>query len=157
MAVAIAVANSVSARIVAKLGVRLTLTLAFVADAVGLLLLAFQTSGDSYVLDLLPGLLITGFSHGVTYVAMFIAGTADVEDRNQGVAGAMMTTAQYMSGALGVAVLVLVLGPNPGQTSFGWAFVTTATAATFGAALAWFGLARRSAAAAVPEASGSRS
>jgi len=157
MAVAIAVANSVSARIVAKLGVRLTLTLAFVADAVGLLLLAFQTSGDSYVLDLLPGLLITGFSHGVTYVAMFIAGTADVEDRNQGVAGAMMTTAQYMSGALGVAVLVLVLGPNPGHTGFGWAFVTTAAAAVCGAALAWFGLHRRSAAAGVPEASGTRS
>ncbi|HEX4705421.1 MAG TPA: MFS transporter [Pseudonocardiaceae bacterium] len=142
MAVAIAVANSVAARIVAALGVRRTLTLAFVVDAVGLLLLAIQTNGDDYVLNLLPGLLITGFGHGVTYVSMFIAGTADVDDRNQGVGGAMMTTAQYMSGALGIAVLVLVLGPHPEASSFGWAFTTTAVAAAGGAVLGWFGLAR---------------
>jgi hypothetical protein len=117
------------------------LTLAFLVDAAGLLLLAFQTTGTGYVSHLLPGLLITGFGHGVTYVAMFIAGTADVDDRNQGVGGAMMTTAQYMSGALGVAVLVLVLGPRPDQGSFGWAFATTAAVAVVGAVVGWFGLA----------------
>ncbi|MCP2092462.1 MULTISPECIES: MFS transporter [Actinosynnema] len=143
MAVAIAVANSVAARVVAALGIRLTLTLAFVADAAGLLLLALQVHGDSYVLHLLPGLLVTGFAHGVTYVAMFIAGTADVDDRNQGTGSALMTTAQYMSGALGVAVLVLVLGPSPDAGDFGWAFTTTAIAALAGAVLAWFGLAHR--------------
>jgi EmrB/QacA subfamily drug resistance transporter len=146
MAVAITVANSVAARLVDALGVRLTLTLAFLADAAGLLLIAVQVGGDGYVTHLLPGLLVTGFAHGVTYVVMFIAGTADVEDRNQGVAGAMMTTAQYMSGALGIAVLVLVLGTDPGQDDFGRAFVATAVAALLGAALAWFGLARTSAA-----------
>ncbi|MFT7841567.1 MFS transporter [Saccharothrix sp. BKS2] len=143
MAVAIAVANSVAARIVAAIGVRATLALAFVADAAGLLLLALQVHGDGYVLNLLPGLLITGFAHGVTYVSMFIAGTADVADRNQGVGSALMTTSQYMAGALGVAVLVLVLGVEPGPDAFAWAFVTTAIAAAGGAVLAWFGLARR--------------
>lgn len=143
MAVAIAVANSVAARIVGAIGVRATLALAFVADAAGLLLLAFQVHGDSYVLNLLPGLLVTGFAHGVTYVSMFIAGTADVEDRNQGVGSALMTTSQYMAGALGVAVLVLVLGADPGPDAFAWAFATTAIAAAGGAVLAWFGLARR--------------
>ncbi|WP_329107634.1 MFS transporter [Micromonospora sp. NBC_01699] len=143
MAVAIAVANSVAARIVAALGVRLALTLAFVGNAAGLLLLAIQVQGDNYVLHLLPGLLITGFAHGVTYVSMFIAGTADVEDRNQGVGSALMTTAQYMAGALGIAVLVLVLGTDPDAGSFGAAFVATALAAAAGAVLVWFGLHRR--------------
>jgi multisubunit Na+/H+ antiporter MnhB subunit len=55
-----------------------------------------------------------------------------------------MTTTQYMSGALGIAVLVLVLGPAPQQSAFGWAFVTTAVAAALGALLAWTGLARPS-------------
>ncbi|RCG33287.1 MFS transporter [Sphaerisporangium album] len=152
MAVAIAVANSVSARIVAALGVRLALTLAFAADAVGLLLLAVQVHGDGYALNLLPGLLLTGFGHGVTYVSMFIAGTADIADRNQGVGSAMMTTAQYMSGALGVAILVLVLGPNPQAGDFGWAFATTAAAAGLGAVLSWSGLARRRSRSAAPAA-----
>ncbi|MFD9702561.1 MFS transporter [Lentzea sp. NPDC059081] len=143
MAVAIAVANSVAARIVAAIGVRATLALAFVADAAGLLLLAFQAHGDSYVVHLLPGLLITGFAHGVTYVSMFIAGTADVEDRNQGTGSALMTTSQYMAGALGVAVLVLVLGRDPGPGAFAAAFATTAAAAAAGALLAWFGPVRR--------------
>ena len=54
-----------------------------------------------------------------------------------------MTTSQYMSGALGVAVLVLVLGDAPGPGDFGKAFLTTALAATAGALLVWFGLPRR--------------
>jgi EmrB/QacA subfamily drug resistance transporter len=145
MAVAIAVANSVAARIVHLLGVRLALTLAFVGNAAGLLLLALQVHGESYLVHLLPGLLITGFAHGVTYVSMFIAGTADVDDRNQGVAGALMTTSQYMAGALGIAVLVLVLGRDPDAGSFAAAFLTTALAAGAGAVLAFFGLPGRSA------------
>jgi EmrB/QacA subfamily drug resistance transporter len=144
MAVAIAMANSVAGHIVGAIGVRATLTLAFVADAAGLLLLALQVQGDSYLLHLLPGLLITGFAHGLTYVSMFIAGTADVDDRNQGVGGALMTTSQYMSGALGIAILVLVLGADPDAGDFGAAFVVTAVAAAGGAVLAWLGLPRRS-------------
>jgi hypothetical protein len=143
MAVAIAVANSVAPRIVGAIGVRAALALAFVADAAGLLLLALQVHGDGYVTHLLPGLLVTGFAHGVTYVSMFIAGTADVEDRNQGTGSALMTTSQYMAGALGIAVLVLVLGTDPGPDAFARAFVTTAVAAAGGALLAWFGLPRR--------------
>lgn len=140
MAVAIALANAVSARLVGAVGIRATLALAFVANAVGLLLLASQVHGDSYLVNLLPGLVVTGLAHGVTYVAMFIAGTSDVADKNQGLAGALMTTAQYMSGALGIAVLVLVLGPQPDADDFGWAFVATAVAAVLGAVLAWLGL-----------------
>ncbi|MFD2765551.1 MFS transporter [Micromonospora eburnea] len=140
MAVAIAVANSAAPRIVSALGVRLALALAFVGNATGLLLLAVQVHGESYVLHLLPGLLITGFAHGVTYVSMFIAGTADVDDRNQGVGSALMTTSQYMAGALGIAVLVLVLGTDPDPGRFGAAFLTTALAAGAGAVLALLGL-----------------
>jgi EmrB/QacA subfamily drug resistance transporter len=142
MAVAITVANSVAGRIVGIIGVRATLISAFAVNAAGLLLLAIQIQGDSYLLNLLPGLLITGFGHGVTYVSMFIAGTHNIDDRNQGVGSAMMTTSQYISGALGIAVLVLVLGSNPNEGNFAWAFITTAIAAVLGAALMWFGLLR---------------
>ena len=80
LAVMITVGNAVAGRIVGPLGVRRTLTLAFVIDAVGLLLLALQINGDGYVLNLLPGLLISGLGHGITYTAMFIAGTQDLHD-----------------------------------------------------------------------------
>jgi predicted MFS family arabinose efflux permease len=150
LAVMITVGNAVAGRIVGPLGVRRTLTLAFVIDAVGLLLLALQINGDGYVLNLLPGLLVSGLGHGITYTSMFIAGTQDLRDDEQGIGGALMTTSQYLAGALGVAVLVLVLGTTPGKAEFGWAFVTTAAAAALGGVLAWYGL-RRSATAAEPE------
>ncbi|MBB0242797.1 MFS transporter [Streptomyces alkaliphilus] len=143
MAAAIVLANSVTARVVAALGVRATLTLAFVVAAGGLALLAAQVDGERYVVDLLPGLLITGFAHGVIYVSMFIVGTRDIADHHQGLAGGLMTTTQYMSGALGIAVLVLVLGPGPQQGDFGRAFLTTAGAAALGALLVWLGLSGR--------------
>jgi MFS family permease len=140
LAVMITVGNTVAGRLVGPLGVRRTLTLAFAVDAAGLLLLALQIGGDGYVLNLLPGLLVSGLGHGITYTAMFIAGTQDLHDDDQGIGSALMTTSQYLAGALGVAVLVLVLGHAPGGTEFGWAFVTTAVAAALGGVLAWFGL-----------------
>ncbi|MBW4721904.1 MFS transporter [Saccharothrix obliqua] len=140
MAVAIAVANAVAGKVIGSLGVRLSLALAFAVDAIGLFLLAFQVHGDSYVVNILPGLLITGFSHGITYIATYDAGTRDIADRHQGVGSAMMTTSQYMAGALGIAVLVLVLGANPDSDRFAWAFATTGIAAVLGAVLVWFGL-----------------
>ncbi|HEY8373456.1 MAG TPA: MFS transporter [Pseudonocardiaceae bacterium] len=158
LALAITAGNTVAGRLAGPLGVRKTLTLAFAIDALGLLLLALQIHGDGYLVHLLPGLLISGLGHGMTFTSMFIAGTADIDDHNQGVGSALMTTAQYISGALGVAVLVLVLGPNPDDQRFFWAFITTAAAAAAGVLLAWFGLARSRARAAspVPEASSAR-
>jgi predicted MFS family arabinose efflux permease len=155
LAIMITVGNALAGRMVGPLGVRRTLTLAFAIDAVGLLLLALQINGDGYVLNLLPGLLISGLGHGITYTSMFIAGTQDLRDDEQGIGGALMTTSQYLAGALGVAVLVLVLGTTPGKAEFGWAFATTATAAALGAVLSWYGL-RRPATTAEPEPASDR-
>lgn len=37
----------------------------FTVAAVGLVWLSFTLHGDSYLADLLPGLIISGFGHGV--------------------------------------------------------------------------------------------
>lgn len=136
----ISVGSMIAGRIAGPLGIRRSLTLAFVVDCLGLFLIVLRIHGHSYLADLLPGLLISGVGHGMTFTGMFIAGTQDVADRNQGVGSALMTTAQYIGGALGIAVLVLILGPAPRETQFLWAFVATAAAALAGAVLAWRGL-----------------
>lgn len=140
LVVAITAGNTLAGRLVGPLGLRRTLTLAFVVDAVGLVLIAAFVFGDSYAAHLLPGLVISGLGHGMTYTSMFIAGTRDVPDQHQGTAGALMTTSQYLSGAFGVAVLVLILGASPGEGRFMWGFLAVAVAAAAGAALAWGGL-----------------
>jgi MFS family permease len=111
----------------------------FAIAAAGLLWLSFTLRGDSYVVDLLPGILLSGYGHGVIYTSMFVIGTHDVPPAHQGTAGALLTTAQYVSGALTVAVLTIVLGERPDYPSFQLAFLITAFAALAGALAMSFG------------------
>ena len=108
----------------------------FTIAAIGLALLAFSLRGDSYAAALLPGLIISGIGHGVIYtsmfISMFILATHDVPIEHQGAAGALLTTSQYLSGAVALALLTLVLGASPGNDSFRRAFLFTAAAATVG-------------------------
>jgi predicted MFS family arabinose efflux permease len=108
------------------------LTGGFLVAAAGLGWLVAGLGGDSYAGDLLPGLLLSGFGHGAIYTSMFIIGTRDVPAEHQGAAGSLLTTSQYLSGAVTVAVLTLVLDGH----GFRWAFAITAAAALAGAFLA---------------------
>jgi hypothetical protein len=91
---------------------------------------------DSYVTGLLPGLLVSGVGHGMIYTATFVLGSRDVPARQQGTAGALLTTAQYLAGAVTLAVLTLILGRVGGYAGFAVAFGRTATAAAAGALIA---------------------
>lgn len=104
----------------------------FTIAAIGLAWLSVTLDGNTYIVDLLPGLIISGYGHGVIYTSMFIIGTRDVPPEHQGAAGALMTTAQYLSAAIAIAILTLVLGTSPTNHSFRTAFLITAAAAVLG-------------------------
>ncbi len=108
----------------------------FALATVGLAWLSITLAGTDYAADLLPGLVLSGLGHGVIYTSMFVIGTHDVPDARQGTSGALLTTSQYLSGAVTLAVLTLVLGPTPGQPDFRAAFLLTTAAAAAGAVLA---------------------
>jgi MFS family permease len=108
----------------------------FTLAAAGLAWLALALPGGSYLTDLLPGLVISGVGHGMIYTSMFILGTRDVPREHQGSAGALLTTSQYVSGTIMVAVLTLVLGVTRSTGGFRAAFLITAAAAAAGAVLA---------------------
>ena len=119
-----------------RLPAKTVLAAGFALAAVGLSWLALALGGDSYAVDLLPGLLLSGLGHGVVYTSMFVIGTHDVPGPHQGTAGALLTTSQYLSGALTVAVLTLVLGPSPDDGQFRTAVLVTGAAAAAGFVLA---------------------
>jgi len=135
LAVLVTIGNTAAERFVRRYGPAAILAAGFVIAAAGLLWLALALHG-SYAGGLLPGLLLSGFGHGVIYTSMFIIGTHDVAPAQQGTAGALLTTSQYLAGALTIAVLTLVLTDSPGQTQFRVAFLLTAAAAAAGALLA---------------------
>lgn len=121
---------------VRRLGPLLVLTLGFTISTIGLGWLTLALHGDSYPVQVLPGLLLSGFGHGIIYTSMFIIGTHRVPSEHQGTAGALLTTSQYLSGALTLAVLTLVLGPSPNHSGFRTAFLITTAVAGLGIAFA---------------------
>ncbi|MFI1352668.1 MFS transporter [Streptomyces sp. NPDC020898] len=139
LAVCITLGNIVAGRLVNTLGVGRTLPLAFAIGAVGLVLLAVSVHNHSYWLAILPGLIVSGLGHGMIYTSMFVGGTRDVADENQGVAGALMTTTQYAGGTFGVALLVIVLGTDPDDGTFLLAFLLAGAVALAGTVWSWLG------------------
>ena len=106
LAVCVTVGSTVTGRVVRRFGVRATLAAGFGVAAAGLAWLEVMVHG-SYITGLLPGLLVSGVGHGVIYAAMFILGSRDVLARQQG-RRALITTAQYLAGAVMLAVLTLI-------------------------------------------------
>ena len=136
LAVMVTAGSTTAGRAVRRLDPGTVLVAGFALATVGLAWLSLALNGNSYAADLLPGLILSGFGHGVIYTSMFIIGTHDVPPAHQGTAGALLTTSQYLSGALTIAVLTLVIGPSPDSASFRNAFLITTFAAASGLALA---------------------
>jgi MFS family permease len=132
LAVMVTAGNTVAGRAVRRVGPGGVLAGGFAIATAGLLWLSLALHGTSYSADLLPGLIVSGFGHGIIYTSMFIIGTHDVPSAHQGTAGALLTTSQYLSGALTVAVLTLALGPSPDYAGFRAAFLLTTAAAAAG-------------------------
>ena len=132
LAVMVTCGSTAAGRIVRNVPASTVLIGGFTIAAVGLAWLACALYGNSYVADLLPGLVISGFGHGVIYTSMFVIGTHDVPSDHQSAAGALLTTAQYLSGAITLAILTLVLGRSPSNDCFRAAFLITSAAAAAG-------------------------
>jgi hypothetical protein len=136
LAVLVTVGGTLTGRVVRWLGAARALAAGFAIATAGLVWIAVALHGLSYASGLLPGLLLSGFGHGIVYTSMFIIGTHDVPAAYQGTAGALLTTSQYLSGAVTIAVLTLALGSSADQVRFRLAFLLTAVAAAAGLILA---------------------
>ncbi|WP_344611704.1 MFS transporter [Dactylosporangium salmoneum] len=130
LAALVTVGGAVTGRLVRRFGAGRTLAAGFVLAAAGLAWLAAANRG--YAAAILPGLLVSGLGHGIVYTSMFNVGGRDVPAERQSSAGAVMTTAQYLSGAVAIAALTLPLRAG----SYSAAFWATAAAAFAGALVA---------------------
>ncbi|MGI5238217.1 MFS transporter [Dactylosporangium sp. CA-139066] len=123
LAAMVTLGSSLTGRLVRRFGAPRTLAGGFALAALGLAWLAVTAQ---------PALLISGLAHGIVYTSMFNVGSRDVPAAQQSSAGAVMTTAQYLAGAVAVAALTLPLRHG----AYGPAFWATAAAAAAGALVA---------------------
>jgi EmrB/QacA subfamily drug resistance transporter len=106
--VGIGIGAGVSAQLAQRIGVRPVTAAGMVLGIVGLLLLARVPVDGSYVVDLLPSIVITSIGMGATFVPVTMLATSGVEGEDAGLASGLFNTSQQIGGALGLAILSTV-------------------------------------------------
>ncbi len=94
-----------SARLVMRFGLRLPLAVGLLVAACGLALFARVPVNATFVLDVLPGMILFGFGAGIAFNAVLLAAMSDVDPSDSGLASGIVNTSLMMGGALGLAVL----------------------------------------------------
>jgi EmrB/QacA subfamily drug resistance transporter len=137
----------VSDRLVMRIGIRTPLTAGLGLVAASLALFAFAPVGGSYVVDVLPAMILLGLGAGIAFNPVLLAAMGDVEPHEAGLASGVVNTSFMMGGALGLAILVAVsswsTGAQPDRSSLeslnGGFQVAFAVGALFAAAAAVIG------------------
>jgi predicted MFS family arabinose efflux permease len=94
-----------SAKLVMRLGIRAPLGTGLLLAAVGLFLFVRAPVGGSFVVDVLPSMILLGFGAGMALNPVLLAAMSDVEQSESGLASGVVNTSFMMGGALGLAVL----------------------------------------------------
>jgi MFS family permease len=97
-----------SAKLVMRFGVKPPLATGLLLAAAGLLLFAHAPAGGSFVVDVLPPMVLLGIGAGMAFNPLLLAAMSDVEQQESGLASGIVNTAFMMGGALGLAVLASV-------------------------------------------------
>jgi EmrB/QacA subfamily drug resistance transporter len=95
----------VSDRVVNRFGAQPTLLAGTLVAAVGLGLFTFSPVDGTYLLHVLPGLVVLGVGMGIAFPALMALAMADVSPEDAGIASGLVGTTAEAGGALGLAVL----------------------------------------------------
>jgi EmrB/QacA subfamily drug resistance transporter len=94
-----------SARLIMRFGIRGPLGIGLGLAALGLLLFAHAPVDGSFMLHVLPGMLLLGLGAGIAFNPVLLAAMNDVTPGESGLASGVVNTSFMMGGALGLAVL----------------------------------------------------
>ena len=98
----------ISAKLVMRFGFRAPLATGLGLAGLGLLLLARAPVDGSYVVDVLPSMILLGLGAGMAFNPVLLAAMSDVEPQESGLASGIVNTSFMMGGALGLAILASV-------------------------------------------------
>src|SRR5213596_1105509 len=94
-----------SAKLVMRSGSRLPLAAGLSVAALGLVLFARAPVHGSFVVDVLPSMILLGVGAGMAFNPVLLAAMSDVDPSESGLASGIVNTSFMMGGALGLAVL----------------------------------------------------
>ncbi|MFA4928310.1 MAG: MFS transporter [Patulibacter sp.] len=100
-----AAAASASARLLPRFGPRPLLTLGMLFAGLGMVWFTQLKSDSTFVVGVLPGLLIMGVGLGLVFATGMATATLGIAPRDAGVGSAMVNTSQQVGGSIGTALL----------------------------------------------------
>src|SRR5215208_5632331 len=101
----IMISAGIASQFAPRLGVRAVAGVGAVLSAAGLLLLTQLPVHGSYLVDLLPAILLTSLGMGAVFMPLTLIATTGLDDHDQGLASGLFNTSQQIGGALGLAIL----------------------------------------------------
>jgi len=139
----IIIGAGLSQKLLPAIGAREVPLIGLTMAVAGMLLFLRLTPDGTYLVDFLPGLMLTSIGMGLTFVPVTLIATSGIPDGDAGLASGIFNTSQQVGGALGLAMLSTIatsrttgviedLGREPGATD-------TASALVDGFQLAWIG------------------
>jgi EmrB/QacA subfamily drug resistance transporter len=97
-----------SAKLVMRFGFRKPLATGLFLAAAGLLLFVRAPVDGTFVMDVLPSMILLGIGAGMAFNPVLLAAMSDVEPNESGLASGLVNTSFMMGGALGLAVLASI-------------------------------------------------
>jgi EmrB/QacA subfamily drug resistance transporter len=94
-----------SAKLVMRFGIKAPLTTGLLLAAAGLVLFARAPVDGSFLVDVLPNMILLGVGAGMALNPVLLAAMSDVEPSEAGLASGVVNTSFMMGGALGLALL----------------------------------------------------
>jgi EmrB/QacA subfamily drug resistance transporter len=94
-----------SAKLVMRYGIRTPIVLGLSLAAAGLALFVRAPVDGSFLVDVLPSMMLLGFGAGMALNPVLLAAMSDVKPEESGLASGVVNTSFMMGGALGLAVL----------------------------------------------------
>ena len=92
-------------RLLERFGPRIPMFVGLAIAAAGMVYLGQLDVGSKYAAGVLPGLIIVGLGLGFMFSSVINASTANVQERDAGVASAMVNIGQQIGGSIGTALL----------------------------------------------------
>jgi EmrB/QacA subfamily drug resistance transporter len=110
-----ALSLGVSARVTTRFGARRVLLPALALVAAGSALYIRVPVHSTYVIDLLPGMLLLGVGAGLVFPALATLAMSSATEADSGMASGLLNTTAQVGGALGLAVLATVAASQNAQ------------------------------------------
>ncbi len=128
------IASTLVSRLPDRVDARVPIVAGATLAAAGLWAMSTQGTDSSYAAQVLPTLILTGAGMGAALVPVIGLATGDAQERDGGLASGLMTSAQQIGGAVGIAVMITVATGATGDAAAAGAAPASALADGFSAA-----------------------